>query len=77
MDENYLISGAEDREVRVWNLINGQFLKSHSKHRRSVEDLFVVPESGVVVSCATDGNIICWDYSTDEESACPEIEPEP
>jgi len=73
LDENYLVSGAEDREVRVWNLINGQFLKSHTKHRRSVEDLFVVPESGVVVSCATDGNIICWDYTTEEEILCPKI----
>ena len=63
LDGNFLVSGAEDRTVKVWNLLNGQLLKEHKKHRRSVEDLFVVEASGVVVSCATDGCIICWDYT--------------
>ena len=34
-------------------------------HRRTVEDLLVIASSGHVVSCATDGHIKCWDYTSE------------
>jgi len=65
LDGNFLVSGAEDHTVRVWNLINGQQIHELRKHRRSVEDVLVIERSGTIVSCATDGHIICWDYTTE------------
>lgn len=65
LDGNFVISGAEDRTIRVWNLLTGQQLKLLKKHRRSVEDLLVLEASGTIVSCATDGWILCWDYTNE------------
>ena len=35
------------------------------KHRRAIEDLLLIEKSGHIVSCATDGMIICWDYTAE------------
>jgi len=70
LDGNFLVSGSQDKSIRIWNLLAQDEEDSQVKqlpgHRRTVEDLLVIASSGHVVSCATDGHIKCWDYTSEE-----------
>ena len=67
LDGNFLLSGAEDGVVRVWDLHSYMALGRIAAHDAPVEGMLVVPEAGYLVSCSTDRTVRVWDYGAGEE----------
>eukprot|EP00405_Crypthecodinium_cohnii_P038782 CAMPEP_0206537596 /NCGR_PEP_ID=MMETSP0325_2-20121206/7400_1 /ASSEMBLY_ACC=CAM_ASM_000347 /TAXON_ID=2866 /ORGANISM="Crypthecodinium cohnii, Strain Seligo" /LENGTH=744 /DNA_ID=CAMNT_0054034951 /DNA_START=1 /DNA_END=2236 /DNA_ORIENTATION=- len=61
VDANFLFSGSEDFTVRIWETSQGYQLKSVQVHNIAVQDVLVIPESGLAVTCGFDGRVIVWD----------------
>lgn len=65
-DGNFLISGSDDRTIKVWDLNCNFLLRTLAVHSRSVQDVLVIPSLGYIASCARDGQVLVWNYVTDE-----------
>jgi len=61
VDANFLYSGSGDHTVRIWETAQGYELKTVNVHSVTVQAILVIPESGVVASCAFDGRLVFWD----------------
>ncbi|CAD7702679.1 unnamed protein product [Ostreobium quekettii] len=77
LDGNFLFSGSEDTSVRIWDAVpapphgtsyaacpfsGGTHLKSLCCHTGTVTGLAVSQLSGHLLSCASDGLVLFWDY---------------
>ena len=67
LDGNFLLSGSEDGVVHIWDLHSYMALGSLSVHSAGVEDMLVVPDNGLLVTCSTDHTVRVWDYGNGEE----------
>ncbi|KAK9807011.1 hypothetical protein WJX72_010761 [[Myrmecia] bisecta] len=78
LDANFLFSGSEDCSIRVWDTVpaagqgkrqaklpfsGGTHLKTLTGHKQTVTAIEVLPLSGHLVSCGTDGQLLIWDYT--------------
>lgn len=80
-DGNFLISGSDDMSVIIWNTVEWYVNEANSKintitphkvlngHTQSIQDLCVLPNNGIVLSCSYDQKVIAWTYHKDEENA--------
>ena len=67
LDGNFLLSGAEDGVVCVWEMHSFMHLGSLSIHSAPVEQMLIVPENGLLVTCSTDSTVRVWDYGNAEQ----------
>jgi len=67
LDGNFLLSGSEDGSVRVWDMHSYTALASLPIHSAAVEDLLIEPQTGLLVTCATDCSVRVWDYGSARE----------
>jgi len=63
-DGHVILSGSEDCTVRAWCALSGKCLAHHTGHSMPVTALAVIPGSGLVASCSTDGSVVLWSYVT-------------
>lgn len=61
VDGHFLFSGSADCTVRIWETTQGYELKVVRVHQVTVQSLLVIPDSGLVASCAFDGRVVFWD----------------
>lgn len=59
-DQNFLFSGSEDKKILVWDLESLICLYTLVGHSQGITALLIVPESGHLLSCAHDGNLLIW-----------------
>ena len=76
LDGNFLLSGSEDGEVRVWDLHSYMALAVLAIHAAPVEGMLIVPENGLLVTCSTDSTVRVWDYGMGREVAGRAASPE-
>lgn len=62
LDENILITGSDDHTIRLWNLRNFSPTGNIAAHEHAVQALVFMPESGVLLSCSQDREVVCWIY---------------
>ncbi|CEG73450.1 hypothetical protein RMATCC62417_08829 [Rhizopus microsporus] len=64
-DEEYLISGHEDKIIRIWNL-SGECIKEIKGHKLRVKALTVIKcdEKTLCASASSDGVVKCWDLES-------------
>ena len=65
LDGTRIVSGSEDRTVRVWNASSGQLLQTFDGDQ-NVRSVVVSPDGRFAASESTDGTIRVWNPSTGE-----------
>lgn len=67
-DRKFLASGAEDNNVRVWNLASGE-MKVLSGHKRWIRSICYSSDSRWLVSGSWDNCILAWDMNDNQPKA--------
>ncbi|MBN9524485.1 PQQ-binding-like beta-propeller repeat protein, partial [bacterium] len=60
-DGRWLVTGAEDRSVRVWDAATGRAVRRFDGHLGSVEQVAITPDGRHAVSAGDDGAVFVWD----------------
>ncbi|CAI2182117.1 10439_t:CDS:2 [Funneliformis geosporum] len=60
----YVLSGGQDRTIRLWNPETGLNIKTYTGHGKEVLDLSVTQDNSRFASCGGDRQIYYWDVST-------------
>jgi WD40 repeat protein len=63
-DGKYLITGADDTQIKIWSLAAGKEIKTLSGHFAQGVKTEVTPDGSKLVSCGFDGQIIVWDIAS-------------
>lgn len=62
-----LVTGGEDRSVRVWEVATGKQLRSFQGHMTKVTAVATRPDGKQIASGSEDGAIRLWDISSDDD----------
>jgi len=64
-DNNYLVSAAEDGQIKVWDMCDrGNMVKTLKEHRSCVNALAWAPNSNILCSVGNHQKVVLWDMST-------------
>ncbi|KAJ9463002.1 putative WD repeat-containing protein [Diplonema papillatum] len=63
LDGNYLFSGGEDAVIRLWDTHSAELLRSFET-KGEINALYVVPDTGHLLSCTRLGGVQMWDQTT-------------
>lgn len=66
-DGKHLITGGDDKTVRVWELQTGKQLRSFQGHMTGVLAIAARPDGRQIASASSDGAIRLWDLSTSDD----------
>ncbi|RGB37439.1 WD40-repeat-containing domain protein [Rhizophagus diaphanus] len=61
---DYVLSGGQDRTIRLWNPETGLNIKTYTGHGKEVLDLSVTQDHSRFASCGGDRQVYYWDVST-------------
>lgn len=65
-DNQYFVSGAGDRTIKVWDLASGTLKITLTGHISAVRGLEVSPRHPYLFSCGEDKMVKCWDLETNK-----------
>lgn len=65
-DSKYLVTGGQDKTVRVWDLTSAQPIKLMLSHTSNVKGVAVSCNSRYIVSGSLDKTVKLWDFTTGE-----------
>lgn len=65
-DGQYIVSGSEDRTIKVWSLRTGECVRTLSGSSGNVSSVAVTPDSQYIVSSGLDKDIRIWSMQTGE-----------
>jgi WD40 repeat protein len=65
-DMKTIISGSQDKTIKVWDAHTGDLLKTISDHNGGVNDVEFNPANNQFASCSADSTIKIWDAQTFE-----------
>lgn len=68
-DGKKLVSGSEDKTVKIWNLSNGQEARTLTGHSDVIYSVAISPDGETLVSGSKDNTIKFWNISKGEESS--------
>ncbi|MEH2124303.1 CHAT domain-containing protein [Nostoc sp.] len=60
-DGKTILSGSNDKTVRLWDVETGQLLHLLTGHRDRVKGVGISPDRQLLLSCSADGNVKAWD----------------
>ena len=66
-DGKWIVSGSDDRSVRVWDASSGEELKRMEGHTSHVQSVAFSPDGKWIVSGSSDHSVRVWDTSSGEE----------
>jgi WD40 repeat protein len=66
-DGKYLVTGSEDRSVKLWDVASGMEVRTFTGHEEEVKAVAVSPDGSLVVSGDRNGIIKLWDVVTGRE----------
>lgn len=70
-DGTHVVSGSEDRTLRVWDVQTGESRKLVRGHKKTVTTVVFSPDGTRVVSGSKDGAVQIWDVQTRRPIAGP------
>jgi hypothetical protein len=59
-----LVSGSNDRKIKLWNLSQGNLLRTLHGHQQSVSTVAITPNGQILVSGSADQTLKLWDLET-------------
>lgn len=62
----YLVSGSQDKTIRVWNLATGELIHTLKSHREGVYAVALSPDEQIIASGSADKTIKLWHLETGE-----------
>jgi WD40 repeat protein len=62
----YLVSGSQDKTIKVWNLVNGELIHTLKGHRDIVNTVALSPDEQIIASGSADKTIKLWHLETGE-----------
>ncbi|WP_026104039.1 WD40 repeat domain-containing protein [Anabaena sp. PCC 7108] len=62
----YLVSGSQDKTIRVWNLVTGELIHTLKSHREGVFAVSLSPNEQIIASGSADKTIKLWHLETGE-----------
>ncbi|MCP4106055.1 MAG: protein kinase [Desulfobacteraceae bacterium] len=65
-DGKTIVSGSDDKTVRVWDLETGQCVKILEGHTQAVDCISITPDSKTVISGSYDNTLRVWDLETEQ-----------
>lgn len=65
-DGRFLVSGGDDKTVKLWDLESGRLIKTLEGHAKAVLSVFISPNNRWIVSGSSDHTVKLWDI----ESGC-------
>jgi WD domain, G-beta repeat len=66
-DGKYAISGARDKEIRVWEVATGKQIRTMTGHTEQVYQVALSPDEKQVLSASYDRTVRVWDFATGRE----------
>jgi WD40 repeat protein len=63
-NSEFLISGSQDKTIRVWNLVTGQLIHTLKSHRDGVYAVVLSPNQQIIASGSADKTIKLWHLET-------------
>jgi WD40 repeat protein len=69
IDMHLLFTGSDDQTIGIWELQNNYNVGFLSGHKDSIQDMIVLPDIGLLMSCSYDKNLIVWKYHEERELA--------
>jgi len=66
-DKKTLVSGSDDRRIKIWQLSTRQELRTLNGHSSTVTCLAISPDGQTLISGSKDHTIKIWDLSTGQE----------
>ncbi|CAG9335486.1 unnamed protein product [Blepharisma stoltei] len=61
---NKVLTGADDKLIKVWDANNGTLLYTMKGHRGEIADILITPCNRYVISGCTSGDLIVWELET-------------
>jgi len=68
-DGSMIVSGADDRTVRLWETATGRQARTLAGHTRTVSSVGFSPDGSMIVSGAGDGTVRLWETATGRQIA--------
>jgi hypothetical protein len=68
-DGQRIITGSQDRTVRVWDAVTGRQLLVLQGHTRPVRSVAVTPDGQQIITGSADGTVKIWEAATPEQVA--------
>ncbi len=63
-DGTFIVSGSEDKTIKLWELSSGREIRTYNGHQSEVNDVLFTPDDKVLISASKDGKIYFWDVLT-------------
>jgi len=61
---SYVLTGGQDRTIRLWNPHKGTLIKTYTGHSQGVHGLVVSKDNAQILSCGGDKTAFVWDVET-------------
>ena len=62
IDANMLFTGSDDMTIRIWEMTQRYCVGILEGHKDSIQDMILLQENGLLVSCSFDKSICVWKY---------------
>ncbi|KAM0686580.1 hypothetical protein COBT_002196 [Conglomerata obtusa] len=66
MGDDVMITAAEDKSIKIWNIRKGMLIRTLIKHEFYISDISISMDNEFLVSCDSGGIMIVWDLKTFE-----------
>ena len=66
-DSNILASGGRDRNIKIWQIYQGEILQTLEGHSSDIRQLAFSPQGDIIASASEDGTIKIWDGKTGQQ----------
>jgi WD40 repeat protein len=66
-DGKYVVSGSDDKTVRLWDLATGKEVRKFTGHENFVLAVAVTPDGKYVISGSADKTVRVWELATEKE----------
>ncbi len=63
-DGAFIVSGSEDKTIKLWELSSGREIRTYNGHQSEVNDVLFTPDDNRLISASKDGQIYFWDVTT-------------